>query len=811
MKNCLIITIHAAALLLAALLPLHALGANAINYTATYSPDNVAIDSVTIGGTTYSTVKYEGLNNVGIPGMPALPIEYIRISVPYNASNITVSSVIGNGHNWNLPHLLCPWQPMGTVSLPDSAAYYSNSAYPAQVAWVVDDGLILGENHIATIAISPFLYTHSSSGFSDRLFIAQEISITVNYDLGGSMAAKPMIRKDSTLREKGYSLVQSLVVNPAKVKQFAPQTLGGMSAQNTLIPMGGGGNGVNGGRWDGIDLPPDPLHPVLDSIDSQTEQLLNSGNYPYIIVTSPELKHSMRRLAALRRQKGINVYVATMDNVRNNVYSKYGDRFLDEDSVHYHISNGSDAGKLREYLKFFWSELGAEYALLAGSTVPYLNSSDLNGSSVVDQSDLYFADLDWDWANEASRFHEIMVGRLLGDSKAQFDNYTDKVFRYELNPGNGDLSYLRNALYTETLNYETLIEGAMAGLGTICPDSTLVIESFNNNYPTGNDVVDAINSHRPAFMASLNDGTPSYIKVDLVDEYEDENSIEHYLWATDTIRVAPDVTDSEVTGNGLNRLSNKDYPMVYYSLIGQTMPYDTVDGYEVDANFGESFTMGKDYGGPVYMGKTHHVSEPYYAVALSRNFADLLQSGHSILSEAHAFSLEDINIGNKYDNLEFAEIHNYLGDPMIDMWTDIPQRYTGILIDRRDSTIIVSNVPLGTHVAYCSNDGEVGYHDATDTQVTLQRISPNSTIMLYDHNYLPYIAPLIIQNQRLRTQYVIADDYTAGAAVDANRPVGEVVIDHNAAYEVEFKGDVRLEGGFKVEKGATFAVYPSNY
>ena len=142
------------------------------------------------------------------------------------------------------------------------------------------------------------------------------------------------------------------------------------------------------------------------------------------------------------------------------------------------------------------------------------------------------------------------------------------------------------------------------------------------------------------------------------------------------------------------------------------------------------------------------------------------------MSEAHAFSLEDINIGNKYDNLELAEIHNYLGDPMIDMWTDIPQRYTGIVIDRRDSTIIVSNVPLGTHVAYCSNDGEVGYHDATDTQVTLQRISPNSTIMLYDHNYLPYIAPLIIQNQRLRTQYVIADDYTAGAAVDANRPVG---------------------------------------
>ncbi|MBQ3730295.1 MAG: hypothetical protein IJS04_03375 [Muribaculaceae bacterium] len=59
------------------------------------------------------------------------------------------------------------------------------------------------------------------------------------------------------------------------------------------------------------------------------------------------------------------------------------------------------------------------------------------------------------------------------------------------------------------------------------------------------------------------------------------------------------------------------------------------------------------------------------------------------------------------------------------------------------------------------------------------------------------------------SQYVIASEVLAGRTVDAGRTSGDVTVSSGAEYEIEASGTVTLEGGFSVEKGATFAVYPS--
>ena len=72
------------------------------------------------------------------------------------------------------------------------------------------------------------------------------------------------------------------------------------------------------------------------------------------------------------------------------------------------------------------------------------------------------------------------------------------------------------------------------------------------------------------------------------------------------------------------------------------------------------------------------------------------------------------------------------------------------------------------------------------------------------------IAPLVLQKVDLnRSQYVIASDVTAGRSVDSGRTNGDVTVKNGIEYEIEASGVVTLEGGFNVEKGATFAVYPS--
>ena len=92
------------------------------------------------------------------------------------------------------------------------------------------------------------------------------------------------------------------------------------------------------------------------------------------------------------------------------------------------------------------------------------------------------------------------------------------------------------------------------------------------------------------------------------------------------------------------------------------------------------------------------------------------------------------------------------------------------------------------------------------------RQDPNSIVMVRSHGKLPYVAPLVLQNTNIQnSQYVIANDVVASRSVDAGRTAGDVTVKNGAEYEIEYKGSVTLGPGFKVEKGATFIVKPSEY
>ena len=193
---------------------------------------------------------------------------------------------------------------------------------------------------------------------------------------------------------------------------------------------------------------------------------------------------------------------------------------------------------------------------------------------------------------------------------------------------------------------------------------------------------------------------------------------------------------------------------------------------------------------------------------MEEDFVDQLRDGNFAVGKAVEYS----KIYRVSDTV-LRLAHNLLGDPLLEMWTDIPQYYGNITISRTDNFITVAGVNEdSTIVAYYSNDGRIGRKTVSAGSITLTGISPNSTIMLYKHNYIPYIAPLLLQNVNIRhPQYVIASDVTAGKSIDGNRTNGNVTIHQGIEYEIEASGVVKLEDGFKVEKGATFAVYPSTF
>lgn len=69
---------------------------------------------------------------------------------------------------------------------------------------------------------------------------------------------------------------------------------------------------------------------------------------------------------------------------------------------------------------------------------------------------------------------------------------------------------------------------------------------------------------------------------------------------------------------------------------------------------------------------------------------------------------------------------------------------------------------------------------------------------------------MALQNVNLKeSQYVFASDVMAGRSIDSGRTSGDVIVKTGSEYEIEASGTVTLQDGFNVEKGATFAVYPS--
>ena len=177
-KNSLFPRLVAALLLLLAAPPLlcNAVFNNLIQYQAKYN-DSPVFGTDTLGGVTYTTISYGDLINGGAPGMPSLPIDYIRFSVPYNATNFRVTATKLMNRSFSIDHLLYPCQaprmmndttPV-VITLPDTAAYYSGTSYPSVTAWVVDEGFLDGENHIVTVAVMPFSYTHSATSDVQKL------------------------------------------------------------------------------------------------------------------------------------------------------------------------------------------------------------------------------------------------------------------------------------------------------------------------------------------------------------------------------------------------------------------------------------------------------------------------------------------------------------------------------------------------------------------------------------------------------------------------------------------------------------------
>jgi hypothetical protein len=784
------------------LLTLTSFGARAvqITHTVTYDPNKLSITYDTINGTAYAVLDYEGLISSDSVSKPLLPWDNLTFSIPYNSNNFSAQCQINSYTELNvsgfvypcqIPHAICDTTTV--FSLPDTVIYQSNTFYPHNQCSVSEPYYLSGSNRVVNIIFSPIKY----NPVMNKVQLATSISISLSYDIDNNYAP---INASSNLelRENDRKLAQSCVINKVDVAgNEAPITINNPEPTSSL------------------------------------------PTYNYCILTDKNLEPSFKKIIALKRQKGLSAGTICVEDIVDSGLFPDGDKCYDNEG--HLISVISDtAGVVRQYLKCAVraNENPTRYLLIGGKShnIPIRfarTTIDANLDKGHVPTDMYFSDLDKIWKkympdssycydNEYKVYSKtnqgdgnsgvysyspiIFVGRLPAKDKYEIDNYSKKLYRYTIDPCHENEDYLLRAFFSNShgncMEHES--DQTREFANQIFDTVTLVEQSDNTIYPTGADIINELNNTKYGYMSFYAHGDQQSISVyDNVTTYR-----RHVLSALDSdISIFP---TREETGNGLDCLLNKYQPAIGYSIACTTMPFDEIHSfhsltYQNKYNFGESFVLGKDYGGVAYLGNTRFgyiTNSPNLEENFLKTIINTSNYKIGVLEALSKCLYNPYNVGK-----HVLLTHNLLGDPEFEIWTSEPQHYNNILVARLENGFRVSGTSSTDTIAYCDNYGHQGTVVGSDNNSIFISAHPSSTLMVFNHEHIPYIAPMMLQNcEIINSQYVYASSFSAGKSILPNNTHGNVTIKNGAEYEIEATDDVLLGEGFFVENGATFAI-----
>jgi len=338
------------------------------------------------------------------------------------------------------------------------------------------------------------------------------------------------------------------------------------------------------------------------------------------------------------------------------------------------------------------------------------------------------------------------VGRLLCSSGQDVENWTAKLLKYEQNPGNGDVSYLTRSFMMVSDHMQSDYNPDQATqVSTHLPDTFThtiwkEVPSGDADYPTfptASAVIAEMNNHYGLYSWFAH-GEPNHI----VTKAHKKNKKPRYC-----INTVDAIDNYEVVENndGLDCLTNEDYPSVLYSISCNNNPFDD---YKISSypgrNLGEGFTVITKAGGPAFLGNTRYgwVSTSYQ---LYKKFADLLTAGtqdpESGKSYFHLGVSELVSKQNYYSHyLRYS--HNLVGCPETEIWTDTPSQFTNVTITDNGGSITVNAGVSGTDICACSGDNGADCHFLAHnvSSYTFTTTVRPLYITITKHNYIPYTA-----------------------------------------------------------------------
>lgn len=780
-----------------------------INHQVTFTSEIKFSKEILDDGKTYVRVKIPQTVLMDSVGFPSLPVKYVKLIVPANATDLNVLVNNVRKQNYKLTYKVEPLQqpiPIGFYDKPgfvkpDERKYNSNAPYPSQLVRIVESGYFKG-NHLVTLAVFPCQYYPKK----DELEHCETIDFTLNYKEEG---AKYKTNKNAEKYPKHKKILESLIDNPSDIKRF----------YNT---------GEN------LDI---KSATIQSSTSAPKSTVAGSGisiDCDYVVVTSQSLAPAFNEFIAWKRRKGIDIELVTIENIKAN-YT--GDA----------ISGISDdAGKLRQFLSDFYNQAKEfQYALLGGdnTVIPiryaYYNNNTTDENYII-PTDLYFSEFEGDWeVDNDGRYGEpyvsgtgqgdnvdflpdIYIGRVMVTNADEVRNWTKKIFMYEQNPGKGDYSYLSRAFITQA---DELQQGNEArkvlDKATWITDDTIFEESGGfctstvPTLPTGKAVIDEFNNHY-GLCSFMGHGGPNNVALATI--YLNT----HYYCDYSNNTGSQENTKRKVTSfdnggggccwiaeteNGFDNMTNINHPSIYYSVSCTTMPFDDFGIPANDRNMGETYTCISKGGGPTYIGNTR-----YGYVGGS---SDIFASFVDILSKNTSFNTGIVDVNSKLTSIDryLRYSCNLIGCPEMEIWTATPSTFTNPIVMESGSTVTVSvaGVNNTTMCVMSALDNGSSYFSSVPVAGTYNRfynVPKPYIVTVTKHNYIPYIknpSDIYIQNETLNSEkYIYATNFHAGENVTTSKPTGPAIIQNGSNIVFDANNQVNLKGGFSVELGALF-------
>lgn len=742
--------------------------AGRVSHSIRISTSTLILTDTVINNLRYVLPQIEGLWNTGEPGNPSLPIMDLVFSVPQNSTNYKIEIAIHKYEHIKLNALPYPQQaPVLTNESPDEsnfthlniAGFNNIETIPEKQIKIEGDSFLGGFNKIVRINLIPLLYKPLENAFE----LATDFTVDLFWD--EDKIPSSITYPNNALRiEELKKETMDLVINPDDV------------STNSI------------------------------DIDNKLKNQSNKSQkeiYDYLIITSFELSHAFEKLAAIRKSKGYRTRIFLIEDILND------ERFEEGDVV---SGINDDAGKLRAFLTHAYEEFSTKYVLLGGdySIIPVRFGY---GNNRLISSDLYYCELNQSWGvnkngnigycYDMTDFDcELAVGRLTCNTEDEVFNYIDKLEIYEFNPGNGDMAYLDNAFiavgagllkcYYGNYSYKPINE-AYAN----------VFEHITENLqepctePSGREVVDHLNEGQFGYVDFLAHGSPEAVAT--TEDHDKKCTTEIQNRGINALDRENLYLVSE-NGNGLDCIKNKYYPNWSFSMSCSIMPLqyserqldcDTTLSY----NFGESYILGKNYGGIALWGHT----EDGWMSEGNRAHIEFFKLLHNTISENQFTEIGPLGCKIKSlisrDHLNKLQ-HNLMGDPLINIWCKKPTLALDIHSDSVTSMFL----------------GQINLFKPSIIQresilSTSFEKSDNVIYTVYGPNILPYIYPLTITgiNFNYNSSFYV-NQLTLGTNEAYTPDNPDVSFLENSKITIYSLGKIDFKGTVILEKGSVLTI-----